>query len=855
MSRLTAAQVISLGEYLEPDFEPSTLTISQLLGILGYHNIVYPTPYSKAKLVQVFNDEVKRKASRLKKDRIKKANSIASDEGITDGITGEPLNRRKAGSASHSRSTAVLILLEHRTQQRLGDRLDDFQRLRQTMKTPRLSDQTPYAATELYLPSYVKLIICASPNDDDPLLSRDLADPQGKLHALSSHLSQKKASPKNKNFLLEKLVEPRRRRTCPENRIAAFLWHGWEDNNIFQSGAESSSPVRPSPVRTKARRSSAAPRKSRKSMSAPPQASPPKDYHPPPLSPPQSKFAPDIPPFVTPASSRKSGRFSLVPTSPSPPKVASPVQVPPLKFEEEAVPEEEMPAHPLDTLDEANEEPGLDDANETREEAENQEDVEADENEEADIDQKQVIAIQKRIAEGGRPISPNAVGALLGDEVKPMPLIIRLIIYILVALSSYGVYQHKIESASIGYCNPGTSTNSRLEDLKSQRAAVEACNAENRTQLYADDPDSPPCPPLPILPFAHTCTPCPDHGVCSGHAVACEKPYILKSPFPLSFLLPPPTDPTNVNLSLQVSTWSQVRPEDMAWKIISEVTDGLPGFGSVGVVPTCVEDPRRKQHIGAIGRAIEKTLAAERGRRLCYLERERVVKETDGGEARRWGIPEDELRGRFRPNEDPKQLHYDDNFEDAVKELTQWGGVLLGEDSEGKRYLAHKSPMLTWDCQMRVKSREAWEEWRMTVFGTLGLATFILLSRSRRARRQLDNQRAAELVQVALDTLRHQEFAYHVDPVSVPQPYLSSVQLRDLVLQEEHNVKERKRVWEKVERVVEGNANVRANEEEVKGGDQMRVWRWVGATGLPTGTPNTPLRLQSGLQTEDAEES
>jgi hypothetical protein len=35
-----------------------------------------------------------------------------------------------------------------------------------------------------------------------------------------------------------------------------------------------------------------------------------------------------------------------------------------------------------------------------------------------------------------------------------------------------------------------------------------------------------------------------------------------------------------------------------------------------------------------------------------------------------------------------------------------------------------------------------------------------------------------------------------------------------------------------VERVVEGNANVRANLEEVRGGDEMRVWRWVGGSGL-----------------------
>ncbi len=92
MSRLTSAQVISLGEYLEPDFDPSTLTVSQLLGVLGFHNIRYPTPYTKGKLVQLFNDEIKPRASKFKRERTKNENSMASDDGIMDGITGEPLN-------------------------------------------------------------------------------------------------------------------------------------------------------------------------------------------------------------------------------------------------------------------------------------------------------------------------------------------------------------------------------------------------------------------------------------------------------------------------------------------------------------------------------------------------------------------------------------------------------------------------------------------------------------------------------------------------------------------------------------------------------------------------------------------
>jgi Man1-Src1p-C-terminal domain len=95
----------------------------------------------------------------------------------------------------------------------------------------------------------------------------------------------------------------------------------------------------------------------------------------------------------------------------------------------------------------------------------------------------------------------------------------------------------------------------------------------------------------------------------------------------------------------------------------------------------------------------------------------------------------------------------------------------------------------------------------------------------------VESKRVAELVQIVLDTLRNQELAHYTDPITAPQPYLSSLQLRDLILQDEHSIPQRRRLWDRVERVVESNSNVRANLEEVKGGDEMRVWRWVGGAG------------------------
>lgn len=96
MSRsLTTSQIIELGDYLKPDFDPQSLTIPQLLGIFGFHGVMYPTPHTKAKLVAVFNEQIKSRAEQYKQERLARQNSQASDEGVTDGLTGRPLNEER----------------------------------------------------------------------------------------------------------------------------------------------------------------------------------------------------------------------------------------------------------------------------------------------------------------------------------------------------------------------------------------------------------------------------------------------------------------------------------------------------------------------------------------------------------------------------------------------------------------------------------------------------------------------------------------------------------------------------------------------------------------------------------------
>ncbi|KAJ8520394.1 hypothetical protein ONZ45_g2778 [Pleurotus djamor] len=740
MSRLTAAQVIGLGEYLKPDFDPATLTVSQLLGVLGFHNVPYPQPYTKPKLVQTFNNEIKANAKKLAKERLKKENSIASDEGILDGVTGEPVASRKAEPPPPRRSS------------------------RRLSRAPVEIDAPPV-------------------RPEPPKRRRSSAQPSlgGSSHrtarASAFDSLAEESELEEEDLPIRKVVRSKKSSQAGSQarRVSQPMTEesGWEDNNIFQSGAESS-PQRPSPSRPKVPRRSGVPRKSRKSMSAPPQVQPspsssptrPRQYNIPdsPFSPPQSKFQPQLPPSV----SRETRIISS--------KLVQPLELP---IRESSEPGSTKPSPSDDELDFLGPP------------ARPQETIEE--------------GISDLGSQDESPSVPSAVVLSGGDVVlhpaldpTPPSRVSRLILLLLLCGCLASTINYKLESSPIGYCDAGSNTNTALEVQKANIAALGTCLPENITFSEApeflldhfarDDHSNCTLSPLMALPHPTTCTPCPEH---ASH--------------PLLFFLPPATSPSTIKLS------SVSSPSDVAWKIISQITDGLPLFGSVAFPPRCVEDPRRKRNIGVGGSSID---------------------ESNGGDARKWGLQIDALRDELRQKTKAKASDtFAEEFNEAIQQLIQWGGVIFSEDSEGKRYLAHKVPDLTWKCAVFVNLRQFWEEWRTAIFGLVMAVIGLYTEKLRRGQRYRERLRAAELVQVALDALRNQELAHHTDPVTAPQPYLSSLQLRDLILQDEHSIDRRKRIWHHVEIVVESNANVRTNLEEVVGGDEMRVWRWVGTTG------------------------
>lgn len=60
------------------------------------------------------------------------------------------------------------------------------------------------------------------------------------------------------------------------------------------------------------------------------------------------------------------------------------------------------------------------------------------------------------------------------------------------------------------------------------------------------------------------------------------------------------------------------------------------------------------------------------------------------------------------------------------------------------------------------------------------------------------------------------------------EPWVSMAQLRDDVLREEWREGKRKKLWEAVQKKVEGNANVRSMVREGRSGEVGRVWEWIG---------------------------
>lgn len=138
-------------EYLQPGFDPNTLKVAELRGILLEHNVDYPSSAKKAQLVELFNSQIAPKARRIlgARSRVK-----ASVQGIIDMETeGTPL--AEATPRRSSRRTTRMGTTE------TEDEVEDYSR-----RSPR--KRSVSAKRQLNKPARPSEAHTAEPEDQQP---------------------------------------------------------------------------------------------------------------------------------------------------------------------------------------------------------------------------------------------------------------------------------------------------------------------------------------------------------------------------------------------------------------------------------------------------------------------------------------------------------------------------------------------------------------------------------------------------------------------------------------------------------------------------------------------------------------
>ncbi|EIW68654.1 hypothetical protein TREMEDRAFT_39562 [Tremella mesenterica DSM 1558] len=359
----------------------------------------------------------------------------------------------------------------------------------------------------------------------------------------------------------------------------------------------------------------------------------------------------------------------------------------------------------------------------------------------------------------------------------------------------------KSQSSAIGYCDAGSSTNDIALDRQGAIEDARACVARRAT-LALDSPeivkqvhcDASALPLIPFLPQPLACTPCPQHAVCEeGDVIACDNEYLL-SAHPLSFLAP--------------------------------VFNGLPGVGPEAFPPTCKPDTQKKRMVGGLAMEMEKDLAKGRGLVVCA-----GIGKDDGrqGEGERFGMEEDVLRERYSSRRDPRysQEQFNEIFEAALNDLVEHDDVIESIDVDGKSWYAASRTDLTLGCRAKIESVDLMSKWKSQLASSAAVLTAIAWLRSLIRQHQSEKFKAEELAQVVLKRLQDQEYLHYLDPVQTPHSFLPPDQVRDVVMPPSGSTTSRARLWSKVARLIEKNANVAVREQEVRG-EVWQTWEWTG---------------------------
>ncbi|KAF2195695.1 sister chromatid separation protein-like protein [Zopfia rhizophila CBS 207.26] len=281
-----------------------------------------------------------------------------------------------------------------------------------------------------------------------------------------------------------------------------------------------------------------------------------------------------------------------------------------------------------------------------------------------------------------------------------------------------------------------------------------------------------------VLP---SCEPCPPHAYCGPFLeTSCESDFILK-PHPLSF------------------------------------------GGLIPLPPTCEPDSEKTRRITAVADRSVEILRKRRAKYECG-ELDAEGKHVDCPEIREADLKQEVSSMRRKGM---SQEEFEDLWKSAIGEAVEREEVV--ESVDGERTLTSTSlAELSLSCSIKRSLRQTLERylWQLVlVFLTVGSGFYgrysITSSRAMEAR-------AAQLAGNVFDRLANHAALNYQEPGVYPELGISMTQLRDDILRNEFSSSRRQKLWEKVQKKVEHNSNIRAAVREGRSGDVARMWEWIG---------------------------
>lgn len=151
----------------------------------------------------------------------------------------------------------------------------------------------------------------------------------------------------------------------------------------------------------------------------------------------------------------------------------------------------------------------------------------------------------------------------------------------------------------------------------------------------------------------------------------------------------------------------------------------------------------------------------------------------------------------------------------------------------GKRQLVSTSlAELSFSCSVRRSVRQSVERYLLQIIMLVFLVVTGAYGKHSITKNRAMEARAKQLASDVFDRLANNAALSYQEPVAYPERGISSAQLRDDVLRSEFSSSRRKKLWDRVQKKVEGNSNVRAGVRTANSGDIARMWEWTGPLQL-----------------------